>query len=321
MLESRFKEIKIELSIIIPIYNEEDNLGYLFERLESVLENLNTNYEIICINDGSKDNSLEALKKHNLRNPHIKVVNFSRNFGKEVALSAGLDYSSGAAAIPIDADSQDPPELIEQLVAKWQEGYDVVYATRRVRDEGWFKNFTASGFYRVISKISKTQIPANTGDFRLIDRRVIEALKQMPERNRFMKGMFAWVGFKQTSVFFDRPQRYKGSTSWNYWKLWNFAIDGITSFSSVPLKIWTYVGLLISFFAFIYASFLIIRIVIRGYIDVPGYASTLVIILFFGGIQLITLGVIGEYLGRVYEEVKARPLYFVRDSYGFDEKN
>ena len=313
--------MKIELSIIIPIYNEEDNLDYLFERLESVLENLNTNYEIICINDGSKDNSLEALKKHNLRNPHIKVVNFSRNFGKEVALSAGLDYSSGAAAIPIDADLQDPPELIEQLVAKWQEGYDVVYATRRVRDEGWFKNFTASGFYRVISKISKTQIPANTGDFRLIDRRVIEALKQMPERNRFMKGMFAWVGFKQTSVFFDRPQRYKGSTSWNYWKLWNFAIDGITSFSSVPLKIWTYVGLLISFFAFIYASFLIIRIILRGYIDVPGYASTLVIILFFGGIQLITLGVIGEYLGRVYEEVKARPLYFVRDSYGFDEKN
>lgn len=321
MLESRVKDIKIELSIIIPIYNEEDNLDYLFERLESVLENLNNNYEIICINDGSKDNSLKALKEHNQRNPKIKVVNFSRNFGKEVALSAGLDYSSGAAAIPIDADLQDPPELIEQLVAKWQEGYDVVYATRRFREEGWLKNVTASGFYRVISKISKTKIPANTGDFRLIDRRVIEALKQMPERNRFMKGMFAWVGFRQTSVLFDRPQRYKGKTSWNYWKLWNFAIEGITSFSSVPLKIWTYVGLFISFFAFVYASFLIIRIIIRGYVDVPGYASTLVIILFFGGVQLITLGVIGEYLGRIYEEVKARPLYFVRDSYGFNEKN
>ena len=321
MLESRVKDIKIELSIIIPIYNEEDNLDYLFERLESVLENLNNNYEIICVNDGSKDNSLQALKKHNQRNPQIKVVNFSRNFGKEVALSAGLDYSSGAAAIPIDADLQDPPELIEQLVAKWQEGYDVVYATRRFREEGWLKNVTASGFYRVISKISKTKIPANTGDFRLIDRRVIEALKQMPERNRFMKGMFAWVGFRQTSVLFDRPQRYKGKTSWNYWKLWNFAIEGITSFSSVPLKIWTYVGLFISFFAFVYASFLIIRIIIRGYVDVPGYASTLVIILFFGGVQLITLGVIGEYLGRIYEEVKARPLYFVRDSYGFNEKN
>ncbi|MGB3693922.1 MAG: glycosyltransferase family 2 protein [Spirulinaceae cyanobacterium] len=311
----------LELSIIIPIYNEEDNLNYLFERLELVLENLDTNYEIICINDGSQDNSLQHLKEHNQRNPRIKTINFSRNFGKEVALSAGLDYSRGAAAIPIDADLQDPPELIGELVAKWREGYDVVYATRRVREEGWVKNFTASGFYRVIGKISKTQIPANTGDFRLIDRRVIEALKQMPERNRFMKGMFAWVGFKQTSVLFDRPQRHKGTTSWNYWKLWNFAIDGITSFSSAPLKIWTYVGLSISSVAFLYASFLIIRIIIRGYVDVPGYASTLVMILFFGGIQLITLGVIGEYLGRVYEEVKARPLYFVRESYGFEEEN
>ncbi|MBD1898846.1 glycosyltransferase family 2 protein [Trichocoleus sp. DQ-A3] len=306
----------VELSVVVPLYNEEDNIDYLFERLLSVLETVNTTYEIVCVNDGSKDNTLKCLIEHHYRNPAIKVVNLSRNFGKEVALSAGLDYAAGAAVIPIDADLQDPPELIKELVDKWREGYDVVYATRRSRDEGWLKNSTAKAFYQIIGKMSRVPIPRNTGDFRLLDRRVVEAIKLLPERTRFMKGLFAWVGFKQTSVLFDRPPRYKGTTTWNYWRLWNFALDGITSFSFLPLKVWSYVGVTISFLSFIYASFLFFRTLIYG-IDLPGYASIMVAVLFLGGIQLITLGIIGEYLGRVYEEVKGRPLYLVREAYGF----
>ncbi|GAA6621732.1 glycosyltransferase family 2 protein [Scytonema sp. NUACC26] len=307
----------IELSIVIPFYNEESNINYLFERLTSVLNRLNMKYEIICVNDGSKDNTLKYLVQHNSLNPTIKVVNLSRNFGKEAALSAGIDHTSGAAVVPIDADLQDPPELIEELISKWREGYDVVYATRRSRQgENWLKRFTAAAFYRVISKISRIQIPRNTGDFRLLDRRVVEVIKQMPERTRFMKGLFAWVGFKQIAILYDRPPRYKGTTKWNYWRLWNFAIDGIASFSLIPLKVWSYIGVLLSTAAFLYATFLIIRTLIFG-IDVPGYASLMVVILFLGGMQLITLGIIGEYIGRVFEEVKRRPLYLVRDLYGF----
>ena len=306
------------LSVVVPLYNEELNIDYLFERLLSVLERLKMKYEIVCVNDGSRDNTLERLVDYHRRNQAIKVINLSRNFGKEVALSAGLDYASGDAVVPIDADLQDPPELIEELVAKWQEGYEVVYATRRSRKgESWAKRFSANAFYRVIQKISHVSIPRDTGDFRLLDRRVVEAIKRTPERTRFMKGLFAWVGFKQASVLFDRPQRYQGKTSWNYWRLWNFAIDGITSFSFVPLKVWSYLGILISMLSFIYATFLVIRTLILG-IDVPGYASIMVAVLFLGGVQLVSLGIIGEYLGRVYEEVKGRPLYLVREAYGFE---
>ncbi|MDJ0718491.1 MAG: glycosyltransferase family 2 protein [Prochloraceae cyanobacterium] len=312
---------KVELSIVVPAYNEESNLDYLFERLESVLTSLNTTYEIVCVNDGSKDKTIEYLVKHHHRNQAIKVIDLSRNFGKEIALSAGIDYATGSAVIPIDADLQDPPELIKDLVAKWQEGYDVVYATRRTRlGESWLKRFTAYGFYQTIGKMSRVEIPQNTGDFRLLDRRVVEAVKQMPERNRFMKGLFAWVGFKQTSIIYDREPRYKGKTTWNYWKLWNFAIDGITAFSFVPLKIWSYIGIFISLLSLLFAVFLFVQTVMFG-IKVPGYASTIISILFLGGIQLISLGVIGEYLGRVYEEVKGRPLYFVRNVYGFDSES
>lgn len=307
-----------ELSIVVPLYNEEVNIDYLFERLESVLEQLGSTYEIVCVNDGSKDNTLKCLIDHHHRNPAIKVVNLSRNFGKEIALTAGIDHAVGAAVIPIDADLQDPPELIGELVEKWREGYDVVYATRRSRQgESWLKRFTAQGFYNTIGKMSRVPIPSNTGDFRLLDRQVVEALKQLPERTRFMKGLFAWVGFKQTSVMFDRQPRLKGKTTWNYWKLWNFAIDGITSFSVLPLKIWVYIGFFISLISFVYASFLIIRTLIYG-IDWPGYPSLMVAILFFGGIQLLTIGILGEYLGRVYEEVKRRPLYLVREIYGIE---
>lgn len=308
----------IELSIVVPLYNEEPNIDYLLERLTSALNRFGLNYEIICVNDGSRDRTLERLVEHHLLNRTIKVINLSRNFGKEVALTAGLDAARGLAVVPIDADLQDPPELIESLVEKWREGYDVVYATRRSRQgESWLKRLTAHLFYRSISRMSHVSIPTNTGDFRLLDRRVIDALKQMPERTRFMKGLFAWVGFKQTAILYDRPQRYKGTTKWNYWKLWNLAVDGITSFSFLPLKVWSYIGLMLSLPSFFYATFLILRTLILG-IDVPGYASTMVTVLFLGGIQLITLGIIGEYLARVYEEVKRRPLYLVRDRYGFD---
>ncbi|WP_042790653.1 glycosyltransferase family 2 protein [Microcystis aeruginosa] len=313
-------QIPVRISVVAPLYNEQENIDALFRRLLAVLEALNTSYEVICVNDGSRDNTLKNLVEYHQRYPQIKVVNLSRNFGKDTAMSAGIDYSQGMAVIPIDADLQDPPELIAEMIEKWHEGYDVVYASRLVRiGESWFKRFSAEGFYQVINKLSRVSIPPNTGDFRLIDRRVVESIKKMPERQRFMKGIFAWVGYKQTSILFDREPRYQGQTKWNYWKLWNFAIDGITSFSFLPLKVWTYVGLIIALVSLVYASFLILRTIIFG-IDVPGYASLMVAVLFLGGIQLLTLGIIGEYIGRVYEEVKGRPLYLVRDCYGFENR-
>jgi glycosyltransferase involved in cell wall biosynthesis len=242
---------KKKLSIIVPIYNEESNIDYLIERLTSVLEPLEMTYEIICVNDGSKDNSLQFLIKHYHQNPSIKIVNLSRNFGKEIAMSAGIDYAIGDAVIPIDADLQDPPELIKDLVSKWEEGYDVVYAVRRSRQgESWLKRFTANNFYRVIDWMSPINIPRNTGDFRLLDQKVVKALKLLPERRRFMKGLFSWVGFNQTAIEYDRQPRYQGNTKWNYWKLWNFALEGITSFTSLPLKVWSYIGLTISMLSF-----------------------------------------------------------------------
>lgn len=311
----------VELSIVIPLYNEEKNIQQLFEHLESVLNRLNLSYEIVCIDDGSQDNTLRCLLARHYQNPSVKVVSFSRNFGKEAALTAGIDFATGRAIIPIDADLQDPPELIAELVDKWREGYDVVDAVRRSRQgESWIKQATANAFYWLIGRVSEVPIPAATGDFRLLDRKVVNTLKQLPERTRFMKGLFAWVGFKQTAIFYDRLPRYRGQTKWSYWRLWNFAIDGITSFSTVPLKVWSYLGLTLALSAFLYATFLVVRTLILG-IDVPGYASLMVAILFLGGVQLITLGVIGEYLGRVYEEVKGRPLYLVRDCYGFDSSS
>lgn len=311
----------VEISVIIPFYNESSSIEYLFARLIPVLQQLNNNYEIICINDGSVDDTFEKLIEFNQQDPTIKIVNLSRNFGKEVALTAGIDYASGAAVIPLDADLQDPPELIIQLIAKWREGYDVVYAVRRSRQgETWLKQVSAKAFYRTISIMSHVPIPANTGDFRLLDRRVVEAIKKLPERTRFMKGLFTWVGYKQTAVFFDRKPRHSGKTNWNYGQLWNFALDGIISFSYLPLKVWSYVGISISLISLMYALMLVVRTLIFG-VDVPGYASLMVAILFLGGIQLITLGVLGEYLGRVYEEVKGRPLYLVREEYGFSDNN
>ena len=308
-----------EISVVAPMHNEADNLDPFFERVGRILDQAGCRWEIVCVNDGSSDDTLERLLDWHAREPRIKVIDLSRNFGKEVALTAGLDHASGAAVVPIDADLQDPPELIPEMIARWREGYDMVYATRRLRHgETAVKRTTASLFYRLLDRISEVHIPRNTGDFRLMDRRVVEALRRMPERTRFMKGLFAWVGFRQTAVYYDRDPRLAGETSWNYWRLWRLAVDGITSFSAAPLKVWSYVGLFLSLSALLYAAFLVIRVFVQG-IDVPGYASMMVVILFLGGMQLITLGILGEYLARVFTEVKQRPLYLIRETRGLDE--
>jgi glycosyltransferase involved in cell wall biosynthesis len=269
----------IDISVIIPLYNEVSNIKHLFERLEPVLAGLNSSYEIICVDDGSTDNTLQALIANHQRNAAIKVMSLSRNFGKDIALTAGIDHARGNTVILMDADLQDPPELIQDLIAQWQKGYEVVYAVRRSRQgESWLKRLTAYLFYKVLNRMSSTAIPQNTGDFRLLDRCVVDTLKELPERNRFMKGLVSWVGFRQTAIYFDRAPRLHGHTKWNYWKLWNFALDGITSFSSMPLKIWTYIGLILSGLSLCYAAFLVARTLILG-IDVPGYASLMVVML------------------------------------------
>jgi len=310
----------VEISIIVPVHNEAAGIDAFFAQLIPVLEGLGTTWEVICVNDGSADATLDLLVEFHRRTPAIKIISLSRNFGKDVALSAGFDFACGAAVIPIDADLQDPPELIVPMVAKWREGFDIVFATRKRREgDSWFKRTTARYFYEIFDRITDVPVPHDTGDYRLIDRRVVDVLVRLPERTRFMKGLFAWVGFRQTSVTFDRQPRHAGDTKWNYWRLWNFALDAITSFSSLPLKIWSYLGVAISLFAFLFALFLAGLKIIRG-IDLPGYASLMVAVLFFGGVQLISLGIIGEYLARMYSEVKGRPLYLVRDTWGFEEQ-
>lgn len=306
-----------EISLVAPMYNESESMDQFFKVVIPILEQVSPEWEIVCINDGSKDNTLEKLIAHHNQEPRIKVLNFSRNFGKEAGTTAGIDFSRGKAVIPIDADLQDPPELILDMVQKWREGYKVVLATRTERKEDtWLKRHSALMFYRLISAMSEVHIPKNTGDYRLMDRQVVDALKQLPEKTRFMKGIFAWLGFPSTTIYFERPQRFAGESGWGYWKLWRFALDGIFAFTTLPLQVWTYLGALTSFVALIYSFFLTARTLIYG-VDVPGYASMMVAILFLGGVQLISLGVIGEYVGRIYTEVKGRPIYLVQDTYGF----
>lgn len=306
------------LSIIVPMYNEEDALDGFFKRVQRVLQTVTRSYEIICVNDGSRDLTLARLRHAAERDERIKVVNLSRNFGKEVALSAGLDHAAGDAVIPIDADLQDPPEVIPLMVAKWRAGAKLVLAKRRDRStDGWLKRLTASGAYWLFSKLTHPQIPQNVGDFRLMDRAVVNAIKRLPERSRFMKGLFAWIGYEAETVEYDREARFAGETKWNYWKLWNFALDGITSFSSLPLRVWSYLGFGVSLFAMGYLGFTIAKTMIFG-LDVPGYASLLSVILFFNGVLLVGIGVIGEYLARIFTEVKARPLYIVSETIGME---
>jgi glycosyltransferase involved in cell wall biosynthesis len=304
------------LSLVIPVFDEADGLPAFFERVLPVLEQMKGDFEIICVDDGSRDRSVRILSEWHKREPRIKVIRLSRNFGKEAALSAGLRYCRGDGVIPMDADLQDPPELIPHMVKQWRNGIDVVYAVRNERAmDSSLKRFTAEGFYRFFNRLSKVQLPENVGDFRLMDRRVVEVVNRLPERVRFMKGLFAWVGFSSAPVYYDRPSRTAGSSKWSYWRLWNLAVDGVTAYSTVPLRVWSYLGAFIALVAFVYAGYIILKTLVLG-ADVPGYASLLVFILFFGGINLVVLGTIGEYLGRIYEESKRRPLYVVSDLLG-----
>lgn len=309
-----------DISIIVPMYNEHEVIDIFFSEIRRVLNKIpEYSYEIICINDGSRDNTLDLLKDYAAKDKRIKIISFSRNFYKEQALFAGLEYCSGKAAIPMDVDLQDPPELIYEFVKKWQEGYDVVYGVRADRsDDSFVKRISALGFYKIYNMIAERPVPYNTGDYRLISRKVIDAIRQVKEKKLFMKGIFNWVGFKSCGVKYKRPERAAGTTKWNYWKLWNFALDGITSSTTLPLRIWTYVGSFIAFFAFLYAAYIIIRTIVLG-VGVPGYPSLLVSILFFGGVQLIVLGIFGEYIGRIFTEVKNRPLYIIDEKVNFDE--
>lgn len=307
------------LSIVIPMHNEAEALDGLFATVTPILDSVTPDWEIIAVNDGSRDDTLALLKERAQTEPRLRVIDFSRNFGKEAALTAGIDHASGQAVIPLDADLQDPPELIPELVKEWQDGAQVVLAVRRNRPgDSWMKRHSASLFYRLINRVSTVTIPANAGDFRLMDREVVEAVKSIHERTRFMKGVFAWAGFRTVTVYYDRPERFAGTTSWNYWKLWSFALDGIFSFTTVPLKIWTYLGAVIALTGFTYASLIILRTLIFG-TDVPGYPSLMVAILFIGGIQLMSLGILGEYVGRIYREVKGRPIYLVRETINLEK--
>ncbi len=306
------------LSLVAPMFNEAENVDAFHARAVAVLEALGEPFEIVLVNDGSKDDTLARLVELHRRDPRVKVVNLSRNFGKEIALSAGLDVASGEAVVPIDADLQDPPELIAEMVARWREGWDVVYAQRTSRSgESWVKRATSFAFYRVMRRLTPIDIPRDTGDFRLMDRRVVTALRELREHHRFMKGLFAWVGFRQVAIPYARDPRHAGQTKWNYLRLWNFAIEGITSFSFVPLQVASYLGGLVALLAFLYGGYFVARTLLFG-ADVPGYPSLLVIMLFLGGVQLLTLGVLGEYVGRIYAETKRRPLYVVRETLGLE---
>jgi glycosyltransferase involved in cell wall biosynthesis len=307
------------LSLVVPMFNEEAACGIFFDTVVPILETITERYEIVCVDDGSSDRTAAIVAAYRKRNPRIKLVALSRNFGKEAALTAGLDHATGDAVIPIDVDLQDPPEVIPQLVEQWRRGCDTVLAVRESRDGDTFlKRTTARMFYRVLDRISDVPVVPEAGDFRLLDRKLVSILRDLPERSRFMKGMYAWAGFKQGVVPYHRPARSDGTTKFHYWKLWNFALDGLFSFSTLPLRIWTYIGTTVASIAFLYGIFIVFRTLIFG-TDLPGYASVFTAVLFLGGINLIGLGVLGEYLGRVFMEVKRRPTYVVRRAEGVSQ--
>ena len=301
------------VSLVIPMFNEGDAIGVLFARLDAVLPTLTSyDFEIVCVNDGSTDQTIVMLMQASATRANLVVVDLSRNFGKEAALSAGLFIAAGDAVIPMDADLQDPPEVIKDLLAKWEEGFEVVLARRGDRSsDSVAKRFTAQSFYRIHNAVADVEIPADVGDFRLMDRVVVEALNALPEGRRFMKGLFAWVGFKTTTIDYRRDVRAAGTSKFNAWKLWNFALEGIFSFSISPLKIWTYLGFFVALGAVGWGSWIAVRTLVWG-VDIPGYASVLVGVLLLGGLQLIGIGMIGEYLGRAFLESKRRPAYLIR---------
>jgi glycosyltransferase involved in cell wall biosynthesis len=305
------------ISIVVPLHNEAGGVAAFYRELRSAIDALAAHrFEIVCVDDGSSDDTLEELLELVERDARVRVLELSRNFGKEAALTAGIDAARGDAVIPMDADLQDPPELIGRFVEEWLRGADVVLARRTDRSaDSFLKRNTARLFYRIHNRLSSVKIPENVGDFRLLDRAAVDALKALPERQRFMKGLFAWLGFKTASVDYARRARSSGASKFSGWRLWNFALEGITSFTTVPLRIWTYVGALGALLSFLYAVFIAARTLILG-VDVPGYASLLVAVLFIGSLQLLSVGLLGEYIGRVYLETKQRPVYVVRREFG-----
>lgn len=314
-------ETKKLVTILVPAYNEKDVLDMLYDRLLKIMnDNSSYNFEILFVNDGSKDNTLEIIKKLRDKDKRVCYVNLSRNYGKETAMIAGFDYCKGDCVIILDADLQDPPELIPDMLRYWEEGYDDVYAKRRSRKgETFLKKFTSKMYYKTLQSVTNIEIQKDTGDFRLLDRRCVEALKSMRESQRYTKGLFSWIGYKKKEILFDRDPRAAGETKWNYRKLIGLSIDGLTSFTTAPLRMSAILGILISFIGFIYMLVIIVKTLAFG-IDSPGYSSTMVVILFLGGIQLIFLGIIGEYLGRAFYETKERPLYFI-DCYNEEKED
>jgi glycosyltransferase involved in cell wall biosynthesis len=312
------RERAATLSIVIPLYNEAGNVDELLRRVAAVVRDLPEpplDYEVICVDDGSRDATREKLVAAARTDPHLRVLSLSRNFGHQIAATAGLDAARGDAVVLMDGDLQDPPELIAQFLERYRAGYDVVYATRRRRSgESHFKILTAAAFYRVVRRLTNVSIPVDTGDFRLMSRRVVDALYQTRERHRFIRGLVSWVGFNQTGVEYDRDARFSGETKYPFSKMLKFAIDGITAFSEIPLRFASYLGFITSTFAFIYAVIVLI-LKFTGYNE-PGYTSTILTVLFLGGVQLIGIGILGEYVGRIYDEIKARPLYLVAENVG-----
>lgn len=319
------KSKRVFLSLVVPVFNEAGGIAPFLARVGPILDAVVApvapamTCEILFVDDGSTDSTLAELLIARRDDERVRVISLSRNFGKDTALTAGLAHASGSAVIPIDVDLQDSPEAIPQMVEQWLAGFDVVVARRADRQsDTWLKRTTAAAFYRIFNGLADRPIIANAGDFRLLSRPVVEVLNQLPERTRFMKGLFSWVGFSHATVEYVREERHSGTSKWRYWRLWNFAIDGITSSTTAPLRIWTYLGLVTACLAVAYAAYLVISTLILG-VDVPGYASLMVAILFFGALNLLSLGIIGEYLGRTYTEVKGRPLYVVRATYGVGE--
>ncbi len=308
------------LSLIVPVKDEQESVEPFVATLLDVLAGLDdpasASFEILFIDDGSSDSTLEAIRRSNAADRRIRALSLSRNFGKEAALSAGLDHALGEAVVPMDVDLQDPPEILGEMLAKWRQGFEIVYGVRNDREtDSLPKRLTADLYYRAHNWLSRDKIPEHAGDFRLLDRKVVDVIRAMPERTRFMKGLFAWAGFRQASVTYTRRARQTGTSKFSYWKLWTFALDGITSASTVPLRVWSYLGGTVALLALIYALFIIIRTLLFG-TSVPGYASLMVAVLFLGGLQLLSLGILGEYVGRILVEAKHRPLYVVRETIG-----
>lgn len=311
-----------QYSVVVPLYNEELVINETYNRITKVMVTIGEPYEIIFVNDGSQDNTLEMVRHLSLIDKHINLLSFSRNFGHQIAITAGMEYASGDAVVVIDADLQDPPEVIPEMIAKWKDGYEVVYGQRIERKgETFFKKSSARLFYRILNKLTDVDIPVDTGDFRLIDRKVLDALTRLPERNRYVRGMVSWVGFKQIGIEYVRDERFAGETKYPFRKMIKFAVNAITSFSYKPLRLATYLGCSVSLLSFLYLFYVIYEKMFSPQTTVPGWASLAAISLFFNGVVLILLGIIGEYIGRIYDEAKGRPLYIISEQEGFHSIN